>query len=69
MRWPAMVGWVPSQNRNAPAFGQLGWALVFRAMQGLATSLKTSELGTSHAFSDQVAFEALVRMTEEELKH
>jgi hypothetical protein len=30
---------------------------------------KTSELGTSHAFSDQVAFEALVRMTEEELKH
>ena len=30
---------------------------------------KTSELGTSHAFGDQVAFEALVRMTEEELKH
>ncbi len=31
--------------------------------------VKTSELGTSHAFGDQVAFEALVRMTEEELKH
>jgi len=30
---------------------------------------KTSDLGRSHALGDQVAFEALVRMTEEELKH
>jgi hypothetical protein len=30
---------------------------------------KTSELSGSHALGDQVAFEALVRMTDEELKH
>ncbi len=30
---------------------------------------KTHELGQRHAFGDQIAFEALVRMTEEELKH
>jgi hypothetical protein len=30
---------------------------------------KVSDLGREHAFGDQVAFEALVRMTEEELKH
>jgi hypothetical protein len=30
---------------------------------------KTHELGQRHAFGDQVAFEALVRMTDEELKH
>lgn len=30
---------------------------------------KVSDLGREHAFSDQVAFEALVRMTDEELKH
>ncbi|HET9977010.1 MAG TPA: hypothetical protein VFQ20_06210 [Burkholderiaceae bacterium] len=30
---------------------------------------KTLELGRAHAMGDQVAFEALVRMTDEELKH
>jgi hypothetical protein len=30
---------------------------------------KTSELSRSHSLGDQVAFEALVRMTDEELKH
>ena len=30
---------------------------------------KVSDLGRAHAFGDQVAFEALVRMTDEELKH
>jgi hypothetical protein len=30
---------------------------------------KTSELGRDHALGDQVAFEALVRLTDEELKH
>ena len=30
---------------------------------------KTLELGTDHALGDQVAFEALVRLTDEELKH
>jgi hypothetical protein len=30
---------------------------------------KVSDLGREHAFSDQVAFEAMVRMTDEELKH
>ena len=30
---------------------------------------KTSELSASHALGDQVAFEALVRLTDEELKH
>ena len=30
---------------------------------------KTTELSASHALGDQVAFEALVRLTDEELKH
>ncbi|HVO05212.1 MAG TPA: hypothetical protein VMT83_00390 [Burkholderiaceae bacterium] len=30
---------------------------------------KVSDLGRQHAFGDQVAFEAMVRMTDEELKH
>ena len=30
---------------------------------------KTTELGRDHALGDQVAFEALVRLTDEELKH
>ena len=30
---------------------------------------KMSELGSTHALGDQVAFEALVRLTDEELKH
>ena len=30
---------------------------------------KVSDLGRAHAFGDQVAFEAMVRMTDEELKH
>ena len=30
---------------------------------------KTAELGRDHALGDQVAFEALVRLTDEELKH
>jgi len=30
---------------------------------------KVSDLGREHAFGDQVAFEAMVRMTDEELKH
>jgi hypothetical protein len=44
------------------------YAYVFGLVERFIAA-KVSDLGREHALGDQIAFEALVRMTEEELKH
>lgn len=58
----------PAQKRLLSQVQGRTYAYLFGLVERFIAA-KVSDLGRAHAFDDQVAFEAMVRMTDEELKH
>lgn len=58
----------PAQRRLLSQVQGRTYAYIFGLVERFIAA-KVSDLGRQHAFDDQVAFEAMVRMTDEELKH
>ncbi|MCW5658518.1 MAG: hypothetical protein KIT60_12505 [Burkholderiaceae bacterium] len=58
----------PDQQRRLSQVQGRTYAYIFGLVERFIAA-KVSDLGRTHAFGDQVAFEAMVRMTDEELKH
>jgi hypothetical protein len=58
----------PAEARTLSQVQGRTYANMFRLVERFIGA-KTAELGRGHALGDQVAFEALVRLTDEELKH
>ena len=65
---PALTFLTPAEKRFLSQIQGRSYANIFGLVERYIGA-KTSELSRDHSLGDQVAFEALVRMTDEELKH
>src|SRR5512141_2974901 len=67
-RIPALGFLTPAEQRFLSQIQGRTYANMFALVERFIGA-KTTELSHTHALGDQVAFEALVRLTDEELKH
>ena len=65
---PALTFLTPAEQRYLSQIQGRTYANMFALVERFIGT-KTAELSHTHALGDQVAFEALVRLTDEELKH
>jgi hypothetical protein len=65
---PALTFLTPAEQRYLSQIQGRTYANMFALVERFIGA-KTTELSHTHALGDQVAFEALVRLTDEELKH